>query len=155
MFVQTRHLHTSVPEDLPMANGVGTAARLLLDSEIPSTPLSSPAQPDQHPIELEIGQAAALAISAIARGMLDFDQTGMLAPENKDAGGSRIARVVQLRLENDQMNFAAVVRRQGKLELSRHLGVDLFKDETVIDVLLDGLIEIVDRVAKLERELAH
>jgi hypothetical protein len=52
------------------------------------------------------------------------------------------------------MDFAAVVRRQGKLELSRHLGMDVTQDKT-INVLLDGLIEIVGQVAKLERELAH
>jgi hypothetical protein len=106
-------------------------------------------------LELETGCAAAAAAAAIARAVLEFQRTGMLGPENKEAGGERIARVVQLCLEApDGIRFAATVRRGGKRELSRRFGTDLTQDAT-IETVFAGLLEIVDHVVALERSLAH
>jgi hypothetical protein len=78
-----------------MPNGAAVTLPAELDA-----PVSAEISPDgQHSIELQIGEAAALAVSAMARAMLDHQQNGMLTPTTKERGGCQIAQVVQLHLD--------------------------------------------------------
>ena len=52
-----------------------------------------------HPVALTDCRATALAACTLCAAMLGYQQTGTLAPEAKEVGGERLAKVGQLELD--------------------------------------------------------
>jgi hypothetical protein len=134
-----------------MANG--SAALKLLAPEPPPDEHSEPSAP------AELGLAVAGATAVLCRAMFDYRQNGELDPQVREAGGSGIAKVATWQLDHGlgDLEFAAVARQQGKIQLRQHLNTDFFRHnspaevEAALDFYIDSLLEMVSRVVKDER----
>jgi hypothetical protein len=109
-----------------------------------------PASPRPSALTLEqiIGEIAAAAALAIARALRH--QNNGLSPRNAaSAFGDRIARLFELRLVcAGQIDFYAAARARGARLLRERYGEDL--DARTIAVLIDAVIEVLQRVVRLE-----
>ena len=135
-----------------MANGNAALHALV---EPPSAPAHAPTA-----IELEIGQAAAAAVVAIAAGLIDWQAEGVLFPSTKIWAGGVLGRIAELQLAHlgdPQDVFSAIVHREGKRALQArpdgvwlaHLGQPGQVD-AVLDALLDHVIGIAEKVVRDE-----
>ena len=141
-----------------MANGALLPA--LPAAADPIGPSTSPHAGDQSD-RIVIGDAMADAVIALGAALIDFEAAGAMSPATKDAGGSRIARVVEMQLAaSDETDFVAAARAEGRHTLLRRHGAALRQrfgaiSETAIDGLVDEVLVIVSRVCAHERALAH
>jgi hypothetical protein len=133
----------------------GTAVRL--------PPQLEPSSPGASSIEFAIGTATANAVFASCRALRDFEAFGAMTPAVREENGTRIARLFMLRQETgiDEFAFAAMVRTEGKRVVhARHDAVFRAEHgtdfpESLLDILIDDLLEILTKVAAAERRLAH
>jgi hypothetical protein len=108
-----------------------------------------------------IGTAAADAVEAMWMAVAEYLESGH-GTLVWTLGGTTIARVYELQQATlGQLDFAGTVRREGKrVMFSRHaarcqaqLGIGL--SEAFIDELIDGVLEIVAKVADFEVAFPH
>jgi len=134
-----------------MVNGVAIAS-----------PLADGPTPFEEPIESRIGTAIASAATALCFAVLEQNGGG-LDPKTREAGGSRIAEVVQLQLGHElgDHDFTRIAYREGKARLRQYLDGNFNQQhgapagEEAVDAILSELLEIVARVVAFERMLAH
>src|SRR5258708_36147441 len=76
------------------------------------------------PIEAEIGEAVADAVTVFYQAAIAQQETGLLPPAIIAAGGSRIAALALLQLDHElgDDDFFRRAHEQGKRELHRYLG---------------------------------
>jgi len=77
---------------------------------------------------------------------------GLTAP-TKARGGEKIANLYWLFQEASGLDFFVIARSQGRRVLLERLGADAH--EPTIDVLVDGVIEILTKVTAFMRATAH
>ena len=121
-----------------------------------------PATEDKS-IELKIGEAAAEAVVASCYAVADFWAARAMTPATRKMNGTHIARLYELQQSvPDGIDFPAVTRREGKRAVharygaifrAAHGGADI--PELMLDILIDDLLRILDRVTETERRLAH
>jgi hypothetical protein len=117
----------------------------------------------QEGVETSIGQAVASAATTLSQAMMDYQQTGRLAPATKDAGGSRIAKVAELQLGHElgDRDFVDKARERGRYELRQCFTAEFYQLHTPAEVdqalseIIDSVLEITARVVTDERALAH
>jgi hypothetical protein len=136
-----------------MANGAAVTLHLVPACESKDASVGKP-------IEVEIGEAVAAAVTTFYQAAIAQQETGLLPPAIIAAGGSRIAAIALLQLDHagGDSDFVARAHRDGKRELHRYLGdTGLFQrcgpDEVdmVLDVAIDSVFEIVTKVVRDER----
>jgi len=125
-----------------MANGV--AALRVVPLEPASTPPGEFAQ--------RVGTAMADAVAAISLGCVEWACDGGVTAKTKDTGGSRIAALYWLLQEATDLDFDAVARTECRRVLQERHGPDT--TETT-NVLIDGVLEIVGKVATYMRATAN
>jgi hypothetical protein len=113
--------------------------------------------PESAPTE-ELGQrvgiAMADAVAVISRGCYEFGWGGGLTVPTKALGADRIADLYTLlQAIPTGVDFPAIARSEGRRVLQERHGGGL--PEPMLDVLLDGTLEIVDRVATYMRLTAN
>ena len=136
-----------------MANG--THALKLLASEPPSEP---PATPSAE-IETTIGAVVANAVTAFCVSMQSYQHFGHLDPELREAGGNRMAQLVEMWLahEGSDEDFIDMAHRAGRAQLRRFLDAEYFRRYTAVhgdaalDFFLDSVFEIAHTVTRQER----
>ena len=111
-------------------------------------------------IEAEIGLAVADAACAIAASIEDFRCGGAMTTAVRDIGAVRIAKVAELALDHElgDADFLHAARVAGRHVLQRRLADDDFflgqspaGADAAIDILVDHLFTIVERVVHDER----
>jgi hypothetical protein len=108
--------------------------------------LVEPASALSGEIEQHIAVAVADAVSVLSRGMLEYWNDGKIAPATKMAGSEHVAALYKLTQATPAgVDFVAVARSGGRRVLQERHGGDL--SEPVLDEVIGGLLEIVDRVA--------
>jgi hypothetical protein len=92
------------------------------------------------------------AVAAISRGCFEWGWGGGLTVPTKALGADRIAALYQLSQTLTGIDFAAVARSEGRRVMQERHGGDLH--EPTLDVIIDGTLEIVDKVAVYMRATA-
>jgi hypothetical protein len=137
-----------------MATNGAAALHLVPAPESKAAAVGKPSEP------IEIGAAVADAVVVFFRAILDTQQSGILAPATKNAGGDRIAALALLQLDyaGGDSDFVARAHRDGKRELRRCFNnTDLFQQhdpveiDKVFDTSISDVLGIVTRVVKDER----
>jgi hypothetical protein len=114
--------------------------------------LVAPAPAPQTPIEAKIGAAMAAATAAVCRGCFEWGWCGGLTAEAKEAGASKIADLYWLFQEAPGPDFFVIARSEGRRVLMERLGADAH--EPTVDVIVDGVLEILGRVSNFMRATA-
>jgi hypothetical protein len=125
-------------------------------------PASEPAPAAQTPIEHAIGEAVASAVCAVALGCHEF-QNGGLAPATKTAAGDRLAALYHLQQAHAaEIDFDAVAREHGRRVLRTYLDAESYyqrhsqaQGDAVLDIYLDGALEILAKVTAFMRATAN
>jgi hypothetical protein len=115
-----------------------------------TTPASLPTaslQPSALVLEQIIGEIAADAAAALAQALHEF-QTDGLSFEAKMRVGDSIARLFELRLCVDQIDFFDVARAHGARRLQERYGRDVNARTRV--VLIDAVLEILQQILRAE-----
>lgn len=137
-----------------MANG-HTALRLVE----PSTPPAKGVL-----IEAEIGEAMAAACATLSQGIVEQHEVGRISPQIRSMSGERIAKLFFLQQQcASGFDFNAIARREGRRALRQIFDADVDYrarhgaqgGEVLIDTLIDGTLEILDRVIEFERAMAN
>jgi hypothetical protein len=113
-------------------------------------------------LKLKIGEATAEAVIASCQALMDFWADGAMTPAVREANGECIARLYDLSLEANGLDFPTIVRREGKRVLHARYGA-WFRahhsraeiPEPMLDILLSDLLKILARVTAAERMLVH
>jgi hypothetical protein len=106
--------------------------------------LVEPAPTPSEELGQRVGIAMADAVAAISRGCFEWGWGGGLTVPTKTLGSERIADLCTL-LQAIPTGADSIARSEGRRVLQARHGGDL--PEPVLDVLIDGTLEIVDRVA--------
>ena len=114
------------------------------------TPEPAPAPSGE--LEQRLGIAVADATAAISAGCLEWMNGGLTAP-TKARGGEKIANLYWLFQEASGLDFFVIARSQGRRVLLERLGADAH--EPTVDVLVDGVIDILTQGTAFMRATAH
>jgi hypothetical protein len=141
-----------------MANG-STVRLLPLEIEASAEPSTDA----RTPIELEIGEAVASAVTGLCYSLTEYWQRGRLLPETRDLEASRLARVVELQLahERGDFDFKVVAHTQAAPLLHHAFDASFFQRFGVGDrdkalaFYIDEMLAIASKVVAIERELAN
>jgi len=125
-------------------NGAAVALRLVHPE---------PAPAPSGELEQRLGVAVADATVAVSRGCLEWMGNGLITAKTKALGGDQIANLYWLFQEASGLDFFVIARSQGRRVLLERLGADAH--EPTIDVLVDGVIEILTKVTAFMRATAH
>jgi hypothetical protein len=134
-----------------MANG--SHALKLLAPEPLANPLTE--------IETTIGTVVANAVTTFCLSLQNYQHLGRLDPELREAGGNRVAQLVELWLAHggSDEDFIDMARHQGRIRLRQYLDADFFRHNTIeqgdagLDFFLRSIFEITDKVVREERAL--
>jgi hypothetical protein len=107
-------------------------------------------------IEQRIGTAVADAVAAFGQALIEYYNTGHTTVA-RTIGADAAARLFWLRQQLvPDADFADIVRREGLRVLRARLGANFLpQNAKAADGLIDGILEIVDRVVAFERAMAH
>jgi hypothetical protein len=142
-----------------MANGAAVARSFV--PEPPTAPAATAPKPDEVPIEIAIGTAAASAVTAIAQALVEF-QDGGLRRETKDAGAERIAKLYELQQTTlGELDFPTVARAEAKRVLCRCFPAEFYQrygegaGEVTMNLYIDAVLEILGKVTACERMFSN
>jgi hypothetical protein len=122
-----------------------------------AAPVPTPTATEPTQLEREIGAAVAAAVTITFRATADYWQAGRLSPEVKEAGAVRLVTLYHLQqAHGGEIDFPSAVRHQGKIALRTYLPAALHAaSEATVDKVIDGLLQILADVTRLEREFAN
>jgi hypothetical protein len=132
-----------------MANG--THALQLL------APEPAPAVVDKPVTEIEtkIGEEVAVGVIALCKVIVSHHETGMFAPEIKDAVVGQVAAVAMLGLDHeDDADFIRKARKAGHARLRQYFTDDCRippGTDAVINICIDEMLGLVSQIVKDER----
>jgi hypothetical protein len=116
-----------------------------------AAPTPAPTNDETSDLRAAIGEAMAAAATVLCQGVVELAGRG-LRPETKMLGGERLARLYWLQQSAPAgFNFAAAVRTEGRRALREIHGEDLL----VLDILIDGALEILAKGTAFERAMSH
>jgi hypothetical protein len=115
--------------------------------------LVEPAPAPSEELGQRVGVAMADAVAAVSKGCFEWGWGEGLTVPTKALGADRIAALYQLSQTLTDIDFAAIARSEGRRVMQERHGGDLH--EPTLNVLLDGTLEIVDRVANYMRATAN
>ncbi len=136
----------------------GHALHLALDPE----PATTPAEPGAAApilVDVDVGDAMVAAASWICRSMCEYQAAGRLTIQTRTTGGERVVPLAMAMLEHTGSDdvFLTKARAAGRAGLRRHLESDFpppcspAEIDRVIEIALDGTLEIVTKAVEAER----
>jgi hypothetical protein len=103
------------------------------------------------PLELFIGKRVALAASALAAGVTDYTNGGMMTATTKQRVGTLFAELVELRrLMIPFWDFDAICHQYGRLMLAEACGGVAPGEQRIIDDLINTAVRIMRKTTALE-----
>jgi hypothetical protein len=121
-------------------------------------PITSPAD---DKAEAVLATVVATAVTTFCISLQNYQHLGHLAPELREAGGNRVAQLVELWLahEGSDEGFIGMARNLGRAKLRQYLDADFFQHYTpmqgdvALDFFLDSVFEVAHKVTREERAL--
>src|SRR5262245_60888470 len=97
----------------------------------------------------------ARAAATISRGVVEWATDG-LTGATRTAGGEMIFQVYALRESLPaEVDFDTVARAEGRRAMQEIHGENFFQHEKTANMLLDGVLEVINRVVAHERARAN
>jgi hypothetical protein len=113
------------------------------DETLPTASFAPELPSAETRVESAIGEAL-LAISDVSlQAQQEYSNDGRVAPVTKAKGGALLAALYKLQRAIGEPDFAAIMRRQGRIQLRDGAGLS----EAVADDVTDMIIRLVSQVA--------
>lgn len=110
-------------------------------------PSSTTAKPKPIPLEIHIGKLVALAASALARGVMDYRNSGRMSLQTKLRTANLFSELYELRRAMvPYWDFDGLAHEHGRQWLIEACGGANAGEQRILDELVNGVMEILRKV---------